>query len=209
MNQSKRIQTILKKLQRLQQKDSQFKYFGASHHRYTLNKPIDEKALQEFEDQYRIHLPEGYRAFLCEAGNGGAGPFYGILPLERVLYADIDRPDEKEKISPGLSFVYTEPWNRDICTEAGGDEKKQMELEEQYFDVQHINGCIRICNYGCGNFISLVVNGSEYGHVWADDRISDNGIYPFLYEFSRGIIRYTFLDWYEEWLDHYLSIRLP
>lgn len=34
------------------------------------------------EKEWNISLPEDYKLFLTQVGNGGMGPFYGLLPLE-------------------------------------------------------------------------------------------------------------------------------
>ena len=48
-----------------------------------MNPPLSQEQLVAFETHFDIDLPEGYRDFLFEVGNGGAGPYYGILPIER------------------------------------------------------------------------------------------------------------------------------
>src|SRR5215831_17083463 len=62
--------------------------FGSDSHRFRLNAPADEVELRAFEKEHGIRLPDDYRAFLRYAGNGGpgrggAGPYYGIYPLDK------------------------------------------------------------------------------------------------------------------------------
>jgi hypothetical protein len=38
----------------------------------------------QFEKHHNITLPDDYRRFILQAGNGGAGPHYGLLPLENI-----------------------------------------------------------------------------------------------------------------------------
>src|SRR5437016_4283502 len=73
---------VKEKLDRLRQKDAAFQVFGADQHEYRLNPCLTEAQIQKFERAYEITLPPDYRAFLMEVGNGGAGPYYGIVPLE-------------------------------------------------------------------------------------------------------------------------------
>src|SRR4051812_22972723 len=55
---------------------------GTDHH-YRVNPVMDESAVGAFEQRHNIRLPEDYRAFLLHIGNGGAGPYCGVLPLEQ------------------------------------------------------------------------------------------------------------------------------
>src|ERR1017187_6620631 len=57
--------------------------FGPHSHGFVLRPPVPEAASTRFEEEDGVLLPEGYRAFLTRLGNGGAGPYYGLLPLER------------------------------------------------------------------------------------------------------------------------------
>src|SRR5258708_39519318 len=72
--------------------------FGSESHGFRLNSPLHEAELQAFETKHRIRLPDDYRTFLKHAGNGGAGPYYGIFPLDKWNdFADwvVDnRPDD-------------------------------------------------------------------------------------------------------------------
>ena len=58
---------------------------------------------------------------------------------------------------------------------------------------------MRISNFGCGVIINLVVKGPEYGYIWADDRVNNNGIFPDRY--FGNTEKLTFLGWYELWLE--------
>ena len=64
---------------------------------------------------------------------------------------------------------------------------------------------LRIAHAGCGIAINLIVNGPEYGNIWVDSRVNDNGIYPEVPTLGTG--RIQFLDWYEQWLDREMQQR--
>ncbi|MEK8130842.1 hypothetical protein WMW72_23325 [Paenibacillus filicis] len=82
-------------------------------------------------------------------------------------------------------------------------EAEREELEQDYFSADKSAGLLRISNFGCGVSINLVVKGLSYGEIWVDDRASDGGIYP---DHDLGNTeRFTFLTWYEAWLDRSLE----
>jgi hypothetical protein len=201
------LERIKEKLKLLKKSDSSFSQFGASRHKYLFNPPLTFDRIQKFEKDNGIKLPTEYIRFFTEIGNGGAGPFYGLEPLENSLYDDLDKKNSDSLLTPSKPFSHTSAWNQKF--EPGVEDKKgeyENELnnfEKEYFDNKHMNGVIAICNYGCGVSINLVVNGEEYGNIWTDDRSSDYGIHPSEELGNSG--RITFLDWYERWLDDSLT----
>lgn len=56
--------------------------FGATNHRFRLGSRLPEIVVAGFEERHEVALPAAYRRFLVELGNGGAGPGYGLTPLE-------------------------------------------------------------------------------------------------------------------------------
>jgi hypothetical protein len=157
-------------------------------------------------------LPQDYRRFLTEIGNGGAGPAYGVLPFGRD---DDDRDWEGGGLVGDLSkpFQHTTEWNLpesfwdgepnpppDIPLE---EEDRLMEawdreLEAHYWNPAIINGAVPICHQGCGLRQWLVIHGEQRGFVWNDDRADDAGIAPLLEESGKPV---TFSDWYMGWID--------
>lgn len=182
------IGRIQQKLLALRDLDAECKLFGSDFHGYVMNPPISENKIKQFEALYKIILPSGYREFIKKIGNGGAGPYYGLERLEHTVFADLDYRDENDLLDPSEPFPLTQAWNQVMTKD-----------EEEYFDNKWVTGLLRICNFGCGVSLNLVVNGEEYGNIWVDDRCSDGGIYPDPY-FGRQE-RTTFLQWYELWLD--------
>lgn len=180
----KKIEQIKDKLELLKSLDKNFSLFGSQRHQYKLNPTLKELTIKQFEDNYKIKLPKEYVLFLTEIGNGGAGPFYGLEPLENSLFDDLDYKRSDSLLNPSKPFLHTKPWNLDFKPTISEEENKE-EFEEEYtafekvyFDNEQMNGAIAICNYGCGVFLNLIVNGQEYGYIWIDDRGCDNGIYP-------------------------------
>lgn len=82
-------QTVLRLLGELGRRDRDRRLFGSGSHRYKLNPPLPASVVEAFEERHRVTLPEDYRFFLTEFGDGGAGPYSGVLPFGR----DDDDPD--------------------------------------------------------------------------------------------------------------------
>lgn len=191
--------------------------FGAEAHEFLLNPPLSEEAVREFESTHRAKLPEEYRTFLMQVGNGGAGPYYGLFKLGEVDDGWEHAPwTENDGLVGTLAepFPYSEPWN-DLTGAPEFDQTKKSdpewltEYERQldtfqsaYWNSTHVNGAIPICHLGCALRQWLVVTGPESGHVWCDFRADRGGLLP-LQEGGRK--RVTFLQWYRVWLDEALS----
>jgi len=103
--------------------------FGADGHRYRLNKTISPEQLREFESVNAVTLPDDYKQFLLQAGNGGAGPYYGLMPLEECpIYGDLAKP-----------FALTDEW------EMPKDTPVEYSVPSEYRD-----GCLAVSEHGCG-----------------------------------------------------------
>jgi len=202
------------RLRAMAESDPDLLEFGAAVHRYRLNPPLSASELDAFEQQHGLALPEDYRHFLTEIGNGGAGPFYGVFPFgmqdsmrdlcrweDGGLVGDLSRP-----------FPHRTEWNLpsafwDERPDPGPDvsdeeEDRLMEewdarLDREYWSPSLTDGAIPVCHRGCALRVWLVILGPERGHVWADDRVDEGGLYPI--PGSSGD-RATFSDWYLAWL---------
>ena len=62
-------------LEKARTTDADLKQFGAKNHKYQWNPQASLTDIEEFEQESGVTLPEGYRDFLLQAGDGGAGPF--------------------------------------------------------------------------------------------------------------------------------------
>lgn len=84
--------------------------FGANRHKYKLNLPASLKQVRRFEEKHNLLLPEEYKFFLTQIGNGGAGPYYGLYSLEEAEryteYLETTQTAAKEKDEEVLAPVF-------------------------------------------------------------------------------------------------------
>jgi hypothetical protein len=189
--------------------------FGVDVHRFRLNPPVSEVEMVAFEQARDITLPPDYRAFLTAAGDGGAGPFYGVFPLGQADYNFGLHPwREVDGMVGDLSkpFPMAYAWN-DLTgmpsDELSGEEQREHDrqmavFEKTYCETALINGAIPICHEGCALRIYLVVTGAQTGYLWEDRRAQYAGISPV--RLSDGSAA-TFCSWYEEWLSECVAAK--
>lgn len=199
------IERIKIKLKKAKAKDKKLKVFGANRHKYFIGKPVEAEQIHVFEKEYNISLPDGYKTFITQIGNGGisysdsaAGPFYGIYPFDKRLDELVNDP---VKYLPMPVSVYN-----DMPDEHWEELTKEIESGEELSDEKR-NGLtgkiyaaiMPIGSQGCTYLHGLVLNGSHAGKVIYLDL--DNRKPFFTFEDN-------FLDWYERWLDEIISGKL-
>lgn len=205
-----KIQQLKDKLNKLKKLDKNFEVFGSESHKYTLNCCLSSAEVSCLESKCNIVLPEIYRQFLLEFGNGGAGPGYGLLEIniENLLV------DASESNFLSQPFLLTKEWNDLDLLEVSNENSANS-----YFDSKYINGTIVVAEYGCGIQARLVITGEEQGNIWIDDRTNEAGIYPLtshyaaffhddpdieadLYESVEEVKEaLNFYEWYNDWLN--------
>ena len=177
------IQRILEKLNQVRCKG--LTCFGAESHKFRLNPPIAEPILNGFEAKHRIKLPPHYRSFLKLAGNGGAGPYYGIYRLEQwddfldwaTDHAPTDLINRPSPLHPAM--------------------KRHSDWVIQFPNcVSPYQGMISIGSQGCTYAMGLIVTGEYSGRVVYLDA---DGQAPYV------VREPDFLSWYERWLDELLG----
>ncbi len=201
---------IRKQLQQLSAAPANLEIFGAQVHRFKLNQPLIENAVLDFERQHAVRLPEDYRSFLTLAGNGGAGPAYGLFKLgEMDDNFDYMEWQEEDGFVGRLSrpFPYTQPWNdlQGMPGENAGLGEEAYEAQMAQFEHRYyaaVDGAVPICHLGCALRQWLVVSGVEAGYIWCDFRADYRGFLPLTLP---GQARVTFLQWYQDWLDQALQ----
>ncbi|MFQ6327399.1 HEAT repeat domain-containing protein [Nocardia sp. CWNU-33] len=159
--------------------------FGAHKHGFQLNPPLSESTVAAFETEHGVALPEGYRRFLLEVADGGAGPSYGLLTLADAhdMFADCfaGHLTEPSPFVPGI--VYSDDW------------WERFQGPQDRPDP--IQGTLSIVHHGCTSCTQLVISGPGRGRLVA---IDFNGVpAPYVQEDP------DFLTWYERWLDELLA----
>ena len=192
MNQKKEILEKLAFIRR----HKEFASFGVKEQEVSYNPCLSEEDIKEFEHKHCITLPDDYRTFISEIGNGGFGPGYGLLPLDKAI-VDFKLKD-KPNISLNEKFPYQDSWNEEWITSFNWDEGyPETEIVDAYISTSHIAGSLQISHFGHGCTFLLVVNGNEKGHIWFDGRADYSGLVPKLKDGQR----ISFIEWYITFLD--------
>lgn len=193
--------SYIKKLVEIASKaDADNKVFGASSHKYRLNPIVSIETVRQFEKKYHITLPEEYIFFLTRVGNGGAGPYYGLYPLEKLelyneyLQALSHHPEADYPILIDRNMTAAS-WNARI-----GMLKNDAYSDEAYDTVmkQISSGTLIIGTQGCTYDNLLMCRGSETGKMVYIDWNLETDYPPFL----TGM---TFLDWYENFFEEIIA----
>jgi len=163
--------------------------FGSETHRFVLAEPIGEEAILLFESQHGVRLPGDYRQFLVLAGGSGAGPYYGILPLDKWDDANGGRntlpADYLARPCPLVPGTKAKLPLR-AGSESGIDPRDEL-----------LHGCIALVSQGCSYYAILIVSGAARGRVAYISLDDPENVY-----FPENL---SFLSWYERWLDELLA----
>lgn len=81
---SELLATVRDAVRALAAADPTLRRFGAGRHRYELAPPLAPPALADLEHRLGAALPDDLRAFAAEVAAGGAGPCYGLVPIDRA-----------------------------------------------------------------------------------------------------------------------------
>ena len=206
LNQAERIKI---KLNLAKNTDTFFEVFGADAHKYRLDPPIDIKEVETFEKGYNISLPDGYKIFLTQIGNGGnerksqvgnsgAGPNYGIYKLGHKYQFFMGN-----SAFPALEYLAKEPFFNSETTKEGWekisenmpegitDDEYNKTFERVYAGILTVGAC------GCAGYMGIMLSGENAGRVvYTYDEIE------YCPQFAEET---NFLDWYENWLDSIIS----
>jgi len=206
MEELKQLERIKSKLLMAKNADNKLEVFGADNHKYILGNTIRQEDILNFENEYHLELPNGYKSFLLHIGNGGisysnsgAGPSYGIYPFgkntnEFIYENSKEYLKEDCRISPDMSDDFWNTLNKNIEeNDAISDEEFDIELGKIF------SGLLPIGSQGCSYYNALVLNGEFKGRVVHVDVDRQKPYFAF---------ESNFLDWYERWLDEIIPENL-
>lgn len=189
MNIDNRIEFIMKKLDRLKEKSPQL---TCGKFPPVWEPPLSEQAVENYEKQNGIKLPEDYRRFVTTVAECGTQPFYGLYSIMRELPSYEVNPVVNEK----FPFTVRKPLDLHELS----DEEFELFWEDETINVNA--GYLLLCTEGCGMNSILIVNTDDketYGTVWFYDLANDAGIYPLINPKNRKPM--CFLDWLEYYAD--------
>lgn len=190
-----RIKRILSKLEEVRKKN--LSCFGSEKHGFRMNPKLTESEITDFEKKHGVRLPEDYRQFLLKVGNGGAGPYYGIQPLEEWNHVATWINDIDDEENPGDYLSRPSPFHPGMSREEK-TWKEELKKEDPGFAWESIyQGAIALAHQGCTYYSMLIVSGSAKGRVFYVE-LQGSGP-PFF------VVNTDFISWYERWLDKLLA----
>lgn len=201
-----KLESVIRKIEEIRRDRLDLETVGTA---ADFGRPMDEEGVAEIEVRVGIKLPEDYRRFVTEVGNGGFGPGLGLVPLGEESFVDPRIPQSRmNALNPRGRCEYQLDWNYLPLKQAMENGSPDTdELMEYYFSVARIDGAIRVADLGCGAIALLALNGTERGKIWLDYRGTFGGITPATRS-DRDLAHLEFLDWYDAWLTEIL-LRLP
>lgn len=139
-----------------------------------MERVLSENEIVDFEKRNHVHLPQAYRIFLKEVGNGCSMiDGFGLNPLDAIETTNLYQ-----------SFVLEDAWIWE-------DDDSMTHAELTEIMKTKLNGQMELINIGCGMSYNLIVTGKCRGEVWM---FSDVGVTP-------CCERQDFLGWFDLWLD--------
>ena len=138
--------------------------------------------------------------------DGGVGPINEFADCFDELYFNEMERLINDRSPLARPFPLTRPWtlnDRDIPDDDYAYFQWDINVREPMFK----HGSVELSDQGCGQKHKLVVTGDESGSVWVFDEQDGEYISPY----GAGMLpddaiprRYTFAEWYEDWLIDYL-----
>jgi hypothetical protein len=157
---------------------------------YTPNPPLTEEVLRIWEEVHEVTLPEQYRLFLCEVGDGGTMPGsycdFVVEPLAGVWggwTAATPFPITADRLRERFRLLEAEG--------RPADGVLFPELEAYWEEVDRPPGCLVFGQYPSSDCLFLVTAGDLRGSVWC-------GVCGGIPEMDRSGNPVEFLAWFAD-----------
>lgn len=140
--------------------------FGSMAHQYYLAPPLPVGALERWETEHGLTLPEDYRTYITQVGNGLAGPGYGILPFDLQTFDPawknpcIYGPERQEEYNAVATEVQ-ELMDEEVCTPEQ-DARYEADYEKLVGRLLR-DGVLTIGTSGCCGVCGVALNGGNCG----------------------------------------------
>jgi hypothetical protein len=161
--------------------------------------PLSNVEISKIENKISTALPEDFRAFLENIGEGGSGPWCKLANHNNILASDMDYPDNGQLL-PSNPFPLASAEFLEFDDQMS--EEAYVAAEDQFWGNKE-DGLIRVGNFGCAIFINLIVSGPERGSLWVRDP-NIHGVFPITLK-NKPDSRVRVLDWFENWLDYQIN----
>lgn len=152
--------------------------------------PIGWGAVQAFEIEHGITLPEPYRTFVAEIADGCSDgpPHYGLLPLAALPnHSDWSNKHVDRRLDK--PFPLTEAW-------VWEEDPRPLKEIELLLESVYNDGSVVLGDDGCGMYWHLIVTGEHRGHIWG---VADVGAEPFGATFGFTTAEAGFAGWALHW----------
>jgi hypothetical protein len=132
--------------------------FSLAKQKFRLNPTASLDQVLAYEAKYGFAFPAGYREFILEVGDGGAGPFRGIKQRFTTIGQTLRETEARLGSRPTVyrRATFGEDWRAALL----GSERDETEEEDEILFSQ---GTLAVCEVGCGSEIVLALNGPLAG----------------------------------------------
>ncbi|HEX4422377.1 MAG TPA: SMI1/KNR4 family protein, partial [Kofleriaceae bacterium] len=154
--QTELLATLREAIAALAAADPAHRRFGAAQHRYQLAPPLAPAQLAALEAALGATLPDDLRDFATHVAAGGAGPYYGIVPIDRgAAYV----------VTPVSASLSASP-NASIDAPSGAPARAAAPAAPH---APWTRG-LPVSHLGCGYAAIVALDGAARGEVWIDAR---------------------------------------
>jgi hypothetical protein len=181
-------------------------------HDFAVGPPTDEGELRAIERNYEVTLPAEYRGFLSRFGDTTIGPGNRFRKVNEGLAAT--SKNQFPLAEPLLGTL--SPAHRRLPQESQWEDYGR--LAKKWDSVPKGDGVLAISDYGCAIHGVLILNGPHRGKVWIQSgdvayygpfggsELLHDESWPADWSPTEYPREYSFLDWYESWLNGRLKM---